>query len=588
MDWMWQDYQAKVDKVPYSQLGDDYLFGFHTANDFQRRYVADSILHGCVPEDDMRTLTRLSLLRGSEEFDQMLSCANAMREKASFDNPLDGQDTLTFLSKILHPFGILDEASGDEAPTLYQNGKVSTKKSEECHGKSDLDQVAKKRGKDKQSPFWSTESSKEQVTQSANEMKRLQKLKKRREKRFLKKKMKREMKAQEAGGAHEDGVPSTKTLAMRPVLEANRRRRNEDLGSDGQESMSGPNILREIPSLCATTEAGESLKITQSPSTIPNDIGTVLDMTESSLDAPDKDDKLEGTGETLEKEKIYHLSQTESQTPKRKAKSPYFDTQDASPRKAKTPRPPRGTVPCIPFPRLDAPKFGLIQEDLAADPFRLLVVVTFLIRVKGKHAIPVFHELMRKYPTPRDVAEANTNDIIVMIKHLGLATTRAAAIQKYARIWVDNPPQAGVRYDVKNYSESGDGVDIQMGEILSSDGTGPSAWEIGHMTQGRYAIDSWRIFCRDVLLERAEDWRGKGREGEFQPEWMRVLPQDKELRACLRWLWMQEGWAWDPRTGDREILPGDLRKAVDEGRVAYDDAGELKILDNELLSLPCI
>lgn len=281
----------------------------------------------------------------------------------------------------------------------------------------------------------------------------------------------------------------------------------------------------------------------------------------------------------------YRPSQAQDQTPKRKTKSPYFETLDTtpSPLKTKTIRPPRGTVPGIPFPRLDAPRFGLIQEELATDPFRLLVVVTFLIRVKGKHAIPVFYELMDKYPTPRDLAEADTNDIIIMIKHLGLAAVRATAIQKYARMWIEYPPRADVKYDVKNYDAPVDGADIQTGEALSPDDPRSSAWEIGHMTQGRYAIDSWRIFCRDVLLGRAEDWRGKGREGEFQPEWMRVLPEDKELRACLRWLWMQEGWAWDPKTGEKEILSENLRRAVEEGRVAYDDAGELKILSKETL-----
>ena len=60
---------------------------------------------------------------------------------------------------------------------------------------------------------------------------------------------------------------------------------------------------------------------------------------------------------------------------------------------------------------------------------------------------------------------------------------------------------------------------------------------------------------------------------------MRVLPEDKELRACLRWMWMREGWEWDPVTGEREVLREGLRIAVDEGRVGYDDMGELKIAE---------
>jgi hypothetical protein len=105
------------------------------------------------------------------------------------------------------------------------------------------------------------------------------------------------------------------------------------------------------------------------------------------------------------------------------------------------------------------------------------------------------------------------------------------------------------------------------------------AWEIGHLTQGRYAIDSWRIFCRDVLLGRARDWNGKGARPEFQPEWMRVQPMDKELRACLRWMWMREGWEWDPETGERMPLREEMRRAVNEGRVEYDDRGGLRIVD---------
>lgn len=60
---------------------------------------------------------------------------------------------------------------------------------------------------------------------------------------------------------------------------------------------------------------------------------------------------------------------------------------------------------------------------------------------------------------------------------------------------------------------------------------------------------------------------------------MRVLPKDKELRACLRWMWMREGWWWDAQTGEREILREEMRKAVDEGRVGYDEQGKLIILE---------
>ncbi|XDG10517.1 hypothetical protein ABKA04_010132 [Annulohypoxylon sp. FPYF3050] len=432
-----------------------------------------------------------------------------MREKASFDDPLDGQDTLTFITKIIQLAGSSGEPSGNEAQTSPKHKEIPMQKPSggrsTGRNKTDPGEVAKKRGKDHQSPFWSTPQAPaglfmEQPEDDTKQRKKQEKQKSKDQRKEKKAKMRKEVKTQKAVESEDNFY--FQDLPMRPALgEALQRRSNE------------------------------------------------------AVDDP-----------------AVPLKRRHSQMARR-----------LSPTKVRVPRPPRGTIPCIPFPRLDAPKFGLIQEDLASNPFRLLVAVTFLIRVKGKHALPVFHQLMSRYPTPKSLAEANKEDIISMIKHLGLATVRATAIQKYACTWIDNPPRADIRYEVKNYSGPTDRTDTQLGEYepLSSDSSKLSAWEIGHMTQGRYAIDSWRIFCRDVLLGRAEDWRGKGREGEFQPEWMRVLPEDKELRACLRWLWMQEGWSWDPRTGDREILPEDLRKAVDEGRVTYDDAGGLRILDKE-------
>ncbi|KAH6657477.1 DNA glycosylase [Truncatella angustata] len=260
--------------------------------------------------------------------------------------------------------------------------------------------------------------------------------------------------------------------------------------------------------------------------------------------------------------------------------SNYFTAPKPSPLKPKSPRPPRNTVSALQFPTLTATRFGLTQEKLADDPLRLMIAISFLVRTPGRISVPVFQGLVDKYPTPQALAEADPENIIAMIKHLGLSIVRTAQIQKYARIWIESPPSKDIRYGVKNYPNRGDGSDVRAGERLPPEEEDPraSAWEIGHMTQGPYAIDSWRIFCRDVLLGRAQDWRGKGREAGFQPEWMRVLPLDKELRAYLRWMWMGEGWDWDPKTGEREPLSDELRTAVNEGRVQWDNTGALQIV----------
>ena len=148
----------------------------------------------------------------------------------------------------------------------------------------------------------------------------------------------------------------------------------------------------------------------------------------------------------------------------------------------------------------------------------------------------------------------------------------------YANIWLEDPPAVGRRCAVRGYPTKDSGHNIPKGKILS-DSDEREAWEIGHMTQGPYALDSWRIFCRDKLRGVAEGWNGEGTEEGFQPEWMRVIPEDKELRAFLRWMWLKEGFEWDPFTGEKEVAGEELMRAAMEGRIAWDDKGGMRILN---------
>ncbi|KAJ9645129.1 hypothetical protein H2199_003133 [Coniosporium tulheliwenetii] len=198
------------------------------------------------------------------------------------------------------------------------------------------------------------------------------------------------------------------------------------------------------------------------------------------------------------------------------------------------------------------PRFGLIQEELAHDPFRLLIAVTLLNKTKGTAAIPVFHSLISTYPTPSALAQASTADVAARIRHLGLQNNRAETLVEFAKTWLAAPPARGKRYKTLHYPYRSAGAGIKATEILDDDDTRLGAWEVAHLPGcGPYAMDSWRIFCRDVLRGVAQGWDGEGAEGGFEPEWKRVLPKDKELRAFLRWMWLREGWAWDPGTGRR-------------------------------------
>ena len=273
---------------------------------------------------------------------------------------------------------------------------------------------------------------------------------------------------------------------------------------------------------------------------------------------------------------------TPTNSPKKLLKTSKSNTElpESSPKSTRrSPRSPSGTVSCIPFPPLSAPAFGLIQERLAHHPFRLLIAVTFLIKTRGKDAIPVFFELMAKYPTPEALATADREDVVQIIHHLGLQNQRATTYQTYAQIWVEAPPEKGKRFAVPGYPTRESGRRIKKTEVLDDEDE-RDAWEIGHMTQGAYALDSWRIFCRDVLRGVAKGWNGEGAAKEFQPEWMRVLPEDKELRAYLRWMWLKEGFEWDPFTGEKEVASPELMRAAMKGNIAWDDQGGMRITIN--------
>ena len=253
-------------------------------------------------------------------------------------------------------------------------------------------------------------------------------------------------------------------------------------------------------------------------------------------------------------------------------KSPHFsDSQRAS-------TTPRQKVSAVPFPSTDSVSFGLVQEKLCRDPFRLLIAVIFLNKTKGSVAMPVFYELMEMYPTPTDLAAARHQDIVDVIQHLGLQNQRAKKCIAFAQEWLENPPVKGKRYRRLHYPNKADGKDISVKESPIDDDDERIAYEVSHLPGiGDYAIDSWRIFCRDELrglptgLPAMIDAETK-RE-ELRKEWAKVLPKDKELRAYLRWRWLRLGYEWDPLTGKKKKADRDLRHKAKSGGIIHEHDG---------------
>lgn len=240
-------------------------------------------------------------------------------------------------------------------------------------------------------------------------------------------------------------------------------------------------------------------------------------------------------------------------------RSPYFPNK---------PRP--NLISCLPFPPLDAARFGLMQERLAYDPFRLLVATIFLNRTRGEQAMPVFFRLMERYPTITDLAAASVEDVVAIVHNLGFQNQRARKCVEMAKAWLKNPPERGQRYRKLNYPLKGDGKHISADEVIDDEDS-RVGWEIAYLPGlGPYSHDSWRIFCRDKLRGLSESWNGEGAADGFEPEWKRVLPTDKELRAYLTWMWLKEGWMWNKETGQRTKADEDLLERARGGGVVQE------------------
>ncbi|EGD99452.1 hypothetical protein TESG_06887 [Trichophyton tonsurans CBS 112818] len=234
---------------------------------------------------------------------------------------------------------------------------------------------------------------------------------------------------------------------------------------------------------------------------------------------------------------------------------------------------------CIPFPPTSTAVFGLIQEKLAHEPFRLLIATIFLNRTRGEVAIPVICSLFEHYPTIESLANANFDELVPLIQRLGLQNSRARKCIALAKAWIANAPQSGKRYRKLHYPNKSDGLDIECGETVTDDDP-RVAWEVGHLPGiGPYAIDSWRIFCRDKLRGLATDWNGADALEGFSPEWKSVLPKDKELCAYLAWMWLKDGWLWDPQTGKKVAASRRILRAVENGGLVLQKSNGKWILD---------
>jgi len=126
--------------------------------------------------------------------------------------------------------------------------------------------------------------------------------------------------------------------------------------------------------------------------------------------------------------------------------------------------------------------FGLVQETLFHDPWKLLIATIFLNKTSGNCALPLLWKFFDCWPTAEHICQADEAVIAQVLQPLGLHHVRA--------------------YTIKQFSY----------EFLTKDWKYPD--ELYGI--GKYGRDSYRIFCIN--------------------EWRHVKPDDCKLNLYHEWL----------------------------------------------------
>ena len=88
--------------------------------------------------------------------------------------------------------------------------------------------------------------------------------------------------------------------------------------------------------------------------------------------------------------------------------------------------------------------YNLLQEQLYDDPWKIFVCCIFCNLTRRHTAEPYFWETLKRWPTPEALASADTQELIELIKPIGLTERRSMALTRmsyeYTHIyWQDNP-----------------------------------------------------------------------------------------------------------------------------------------------------
>ena len=115
--------------------------------------------------------------------------------------------------------------------------------------------------------------------------------------------------------------------------------------------------------------------------------------------------------------------------------------------------------------------FNLLQEIYRSDPWKVMVSCIFLNQTTRKQVDKIREDFFRRWSSPESLSQARPEEVSEMIKPLGFYNRRAKTLIRFSTEWLE-----------KDWKSP-----IELHGI------------------GQYALDSWKLFIENEMVENPSD-----------------------------------------------------------------------------------
>ena len=115
--------------------------------------------------------------------------------------------------------------------------------------------------------------------------------------------------------------------------------------------------------------------------------------------------------------------------------------------------------------------FNLLQEIYGSDPWKVMVSCIFLNQTTRKQVDKIREDFFRRWSSPESLSQARPEEVSEMIKPLGFYNRRAKTLIRFSTEWLE-----------KDWKSP-----IELHGI------------------GQYALDSWKLFIENEMVENPSD-----------------------------------------------------------------------------------